>query len=279
MKKGLVLEGGGMRGLYTTGVLDSFLDHGITFDYVIGVSAGACHAASYISNQRGRSFKVNTDYLDDKRYLSFSNYIKTKSLFGMDLIFDEIPNKLNLFDYDKFLSSPCEFKIGTTDVLTGKPVYFEKGEVNRDCTVLKASSSIPIFAPIVNYKDGKFVDGGTSDPIPVKKALEDGCDKVVVVLTRHRDYEKGTEKFRRIYKHALNKYPNLISTLDVRHEIYNDTTRYIKKLEAQGKALVVAPEQPLTVGRFEKKKEKLLGIYHLGIKDAEKKAGEIEGFF
>ncbi|MBD3108445.1 patatin family protein [Bacillus sp. AGMB 02131] len=267
-KVGLVLEGGGMRGIYTVGVLDLLLDYQIHTDYVIGVSAGACHGISYVSNQRGRSFKINTGYLDDPRYLSFKNYLKTKSIFGMDFIFDEIPNKLDLFDYDQFKSSNCEFVAGVTDVQTGKPVYFGKEHFDRDTTILRASSSIPVFAPIVEYHGGKYLDGGTSDPIPVRKAMEDGCDQVIVVLTRDRSYVKKPESFRMVYKRVFKKYPEMVRLLDERQKIYNETLRYIWKLEEENKAIVVAPTQPINISRFEKNIDVLKGLYDLGMRDA-----------
>ena len=268
-KTGLVLEGGGMRGLYTVGVLDRFLDHDIMMDYVIGVSAGACHGISYVSNQRGRSYRINTSYIEDKRYVSFSNYIKTKSVFGMDFIFDEIPHKLDLFDYDTFFSSSTEFVAGVTDVETGQPVYFGKNNFDHDATILRASSSIPVFAPMVEYQGGKYLDGGTSDPIPVRKALEDGCDQVIVVLTRNRGYEKTPEQFRAIYKRVFRKYPEMIRILDERHRIYNDTLQYVNQLEKEGKAVVIAPTEPIDIGRFEKNKDNLERLYQMGINDIE----------
>lgn len=268
-KIGLVLEGGGMRGLYTIGVLDWLIDHDIKMDYVIGVSAGACNGVSFVSKQRGRSYRINTNYIDDKRYVSFSNYMKTKSLFGMDFLFDEIPHKLEVFNYQAFLTSPCEFVTGVTDVQTGKPVYFTKESLNNDSTVLRASSSIPVFSPIVEYKGGKYLDGGTSDPIPVRKALADGCDKVIIVLTRERGYIKTQEKFRLIYKHIFKDFPEMIQLLDKRHLLYNETIQYINELEKEGKAIIIAPNTPMQISRFEKNKDKLEGIYQMGLKDAE----------
>ncbi len=266
MKTGLVLEGGGMRGLYTAGVLDALLDGGWLPDYVIGVSAGAGNAASYLSGQRGRNFRVNTSYLKDKRYLSVRNYLRTKSLFGMDFIFDEIPNKLDLFDFDAFYRSPCAFEVGVTRVETGQPEYFDKSYFTRgDFRLLQASSSIPIFSPMV-YLEGKaYLDGGTADPIPVLRALDWGCGRVVVVLTRPRGYQKPPEGFRRLYRHVLRRYPNMVQTLDCRHQVYNRTLARLETLEQEGKALVVAPERPLGVDRFEKDKQKLSAIYQMGL--------------
>ena len=275
-KIGLVLEGGGMRGLYTVGVLDLFLDQNIQMDYVIGVSAGACHGISYVSNQRGRSYEINTRYLDDPRYLSFKNFIKTRSIFGMDFIFDKIPNELNVFDYDSFLSSRCEFVTGVTDVQTGKPVYFGKEELNYDATVLKASSSIPIFSPIVEYKGGHYLDGGTSDPIPVRKAIEDGCEQVIVVLTRDRNYIKSPESFRLVYKRVFRKYPEMVRLLDERQNIYNDTLQYLRTLEKEGRAIVIAPTKPINISRFEKNIESLEELYKMGMNDAKNVLPEIQ---
>ncbi|MGN1400813.1 MAG: patatin family protein [Bacillus sp. (in: firmicutes)] len=277
-KIGLVLEGGGMRGIYTVGVLDKLLELDIMTDYVIGVSAGAANGVSYVSKQHGRNLRVNTGYLKDKRYISFKNFIQTKSLFGMDFIFREIPENLDPFDYDTFLSAPGEYVIGVTDVRTGKPVYFSKEAMRNDSTVLQASSSIPIFSPMVEYKGGYYLDGGTSDPIPVRKSFEDGCDKVVVVLTRDRHYKKPKEKFKAIYKRVFRDYPEMIRLLDERHQIYNDTLSYIKEKEKEGKALVIAPSESVTIGRFEKNKERLFGLYRLGHSDTEKMSARLSRF-
>lgn len=196
MKIGLVLEGGGMRGLYTAGVLDGLTDAHWLPDYVVGVSAGADNAASYLSGQRGRNFRINTDYLKDKRYLSVHNFLRTKSLFGMDFIFHEIPNKLDPFDYKAFASCPCAFEVGVTEVETGKTAFLGREPMEKgDFSALRASSSIPVFSPIVEIDGKKYLDGGTSDPIPVRRALEWGCDRVVVVLTRERGYRKKPEGF------------------------------------------------------------------------------------
>lgn len=275
MKLGLVLEGGGMRGVYTTGALDCFQDHHLTFDYVIGVSAGACHATSYLSGQRGRSFKINLEYSQDKRYVSLRNYLKTKSVFGMDFIFHEIPDHLLPFDYRAMDKNPTEFVVGVTDVLTGHPFYFSSPEIQMVNTVVAASSAIPIFSPMVEINGKQYLDGGTSDPIPVKKALEDGCDKVVIVLTRPRGYQKPPESFRSIYRRKFKNYPAMIEALDRRHEIYNNTLEFINGLEKEGRAVVLAQSTPISIGRFEKKPTKLQALYDLGIKDAKKRLDEI----
>ncbi|HZG70764.1 MAG TPA: patatin family protein, partial [Chondromyces sp.] len=172
---GLVLEGGGMRGLYTAGVLEYFLENDIEFPYVIGVSAGACMAASYLSKQLGRNAKVNIGYANDRKYLSFRNLIKNGELFGMDYLFNKIPNELVPFDYKAFEDNPSEFVIGTTDCKTGEPVYFSRKEYQADVlTPIRASSSLPFMAPIVSFQGFDLLDGGLSDPVPLKKAEQDG---------------------------------------------------------------------------------------------------------
>ena len=259
-----------MRGLYTAGVLDYFMDQGIEFDYCIGVSAGACHATSYLSKQRGRSFRINTAYLSDGRYVGVKNFFKTGSMFGMDFIFDEIPHKLDPFDYDTFLKTKCEFYAGVTDVQTGKPAYFGIEAMNHDTTVLRASSAIPVFSPIVEFRGRKFLDGGTSDPIPVKKALADGCDKLVIVLTQHRDYVKSPEKFRAVYRHLYGRYPEMVATLDRRYQVYREAKELAFELEKNGKAIVIAPEHPVGLDRFEKDITKLRALYDEGYRDAER---------
>ncbi len=266
-KIGLVLEGGGMRGIYTVGVLDRLLELSIMPDYVIGVSAGACNGLSYVSRQTGRGYRIIMDYIGDARYVSVSNYLKTGSMFGMDFIFDEIPHKLDLYDYDALLASPCEYVVGVTDVRTGQPVYFDKRDMDHDSTVFRASSALPFFSHVVEYKGGQYLDGGTADPIPVRKALADGCDRLVVVLTQHRDYRKKPQKHQRIYARALRQYPAIIEAMNVRHQVYNDTLDYIQQLEREGTALVIAPHTPVTIGRFEKNTENLNRLYEQGKQD------------
>ena len=272
MKTGLVLEGGGMRGLYTVGVLDWFMEQDFLPDYIIGVSAGADNAISYISGQRGRGYRVTMDYLGDKRYISLSNFIRTKSVFGMDFVFDEVPKRLDPFDYQAFLDAPCEFFAGVTDVRTGKPVYFGKQPtIEEEGMVLRASSSIPMFSPMVEFQGGLYLDGGTADPIPVRRAMEDGCDRLIVVLTRDRLYEKKQEGLRRLYSRKFREYPAMVQLLDTRHQLYNETRRFLFRLEEEGRAVVIAPRAPLEISRFEKKREPLDKVFRQGFRDAEEK--------
>ncbi len=272
MKIGLVLEGGGMRGIYTVGVLDTLLNYNYLADYLIGVSAGASNGVSYISGQKDRAKRTIINYIGDKRYLSISNYIKTGSLFGMDFLFKEIPEKLEIFDHDAFFRCKCDYRVGVTNVETGKEEYYGKEAlVKEDKNILlQASASIPMAAPIVNYKGKKYLDGGTADPIPIKKAFEDGCDKVIVVLTRDRNYKKKPTPAKPIYSFVFRKYPKMVELLKMRHQIYNDTLDFIKEMEREGKAFVIAPDKPIEIERFEKDKNRLLKIYSNAVRDTEK---------
>lgn len=277
-KIGLVLEGGGMRGAYTSGITDFFLDREIYFDYVIGVSAGACNGVSYVSRQKGRNRRVSVEYPSDKHYLSLENFFKTGSLFGMDYIFEQIPNQIDPFDYKAFQKAETEFMVGVTDVTTGRPCYFGR-ESRKDINqIVRASCAIPVFSPIVAYRGGKYLDGGMSDPIPIRKALADGCDGAVIVLTRNRGYVKKPERFRTLRQLKYRDYPEMVRTIDRRHVVYNETLAFVAELEDRGRALVLAPEKPLEIGRFDKGKEKLQALYEEGYAEAEKNYAAIRAF-
>lgn len=188
---GLVLEGGGMRGVYTAGILEYFMEQDLYFPYIVGVSAGACNAASYLSRQKDRNKTVNIEYVTHPRYLSYKNFWKKRQLFDMNFIFHEIPTQHVPFDFDTYFNSTERFLVGTTDCETGQPMYFEKdGTAEEALTLLQASSSLPFIAPIVNFRGKKLLDGGISDPIPVRKAQQDGYEKSVVILTRNHGYSK-----------------------------------------------------------------------------------------
>lgn len=268
LKTGMVLEGGGMRGIYTVGVLDVWMEQAYWPDYVIGVSAGASNSASYISRQKGRGLRTNIDYLNDKRYLSLSNWRRHRSLFGMDFLFSEIPKKLDPFDSSAFFANPCAYTVGVTNVQTGRAEYFGKEAMRQDNTILAASCSIPVLSPPVAFGGQLYCDGGTADPIPFRKALADGCERLIVVLTRHRGYRKPPQRFRPIYRRALRAYPALVDTLEHRHVRYNQTLDALAALEAEGRAIVIAPQSPLPGSTFEKKRETLLAIYQQGRADA-----------
>jgi predicted patatin/cPLA2 family phospholipase len=274
---GLVLEGGGMRGLYTAGVLEYFMEQGLYFPYNIGVSAGACMATSYLSRQKGRNKKVNLGYIEDKRYISFSNLIKNREIFGMDFIFDEIPNRLVPFDMDTFRESPEEFVIVTTDCESGEPVYYDKTNQGDDLVLLlRASSSLPFVASSVEYKGRHLLDGAIVDPIPIKKAQQDGFEKNVMVLTKPEGYYKRPSKLTSLLKYK--KHPKINDLLGVRDKHYNETLQYIDEQEKLGNAYVIRPSKALPVGRMERKKERLEELYELGWNDAKEQFGMLKQF-
>lgn len=269
MKTGLVLEGGGMRGIYTVGVLDALLDNDVHFDYCIGVSAGAGNAVSYLSGQRGRGLRVNTQYVKDKRYIGIDPILHKRSVFGLDFIYDTIPQELDPFDYDAFFRDKTEFYTVVTDAETGEAVYFGKDKlVGTDFTPLKASAALPMFTPPVEFEGRKYFDGGAADSIPVERALKDGCDRLLIVRTRPRDYVKKPESLRHVYTRVLREYPNMITALDTRHLRYNESLRLCRELEEAGKAVVIAPEYPLSVDKFSTDTEKLEHCYYEGLRDA-----------
>lgn len=272
INKGLVLEGGGMRCVYTAGVLESFLKNDIQFPYVIGVSAGAVVATSYISGQIGRNKKVTIDYINDKRYLSFRNLIFQKSIFGFDFLFNQLPNKLVPFDYKKFFSSETNFVVGITNCVDGKAEYYVKKNMESDGSLmkyLKSSSSIPFVSPISHINGNKYLDGSLSDAIPITRSIEDGNSKNVIVRTQNKDYRKKALKFRKIIDLKYRKYPELVKLIKNRHKIYNEKIDYIEKLEMSGEAIVIRPSETFDVNRLEKNKDRLKVLYNIGKKDGE----------
>lgn len=271
VEAGLVLEGGGMRGIYTAGILEYFMEKNLYFPYVIGVSAGACFGASYLSRQKGRNRKVNIDYVADPNYLSFQNFLKHRQLFGMDFIFDELPNKIVPFDFARYESGLEEFVVVTTDCETGQPIYFNKDNTGKDLlTILRASSSLPFIAPIIEYKGKHLLDGGITDSIPIKKAVDDGYKKNVVILTRDGTYRKKKSSIRWLLNRSYKPYPKLIDAVINRHEMYNETLAYIEEKERSGEIFVIRPSSPIKVGRIERNAKKLEDLYSLGIDDAKK---------
>lgn len=277
-KIGLILEGGGMRGIYTAGVLDFFIEKNIEVDITIGVSAGSCHASSYLSKQYKRAYNATVDYINDKRYLSFSNLIKTGSIFGMDFMFNKIPNELNVYDYDTFAKSKSKFVVVATNCETGSPEYFELKDLKKDIIYMQASCSIPMFANIVEIDDFKLVDGGVSDSIPIEYALNQGYKKNIVVLTRDITYKKNKQKFLPIVNRKYKKYPNLVKAIENRHLNYNKSLNLINKLEKDGDVLVIRPKKPVNVSQIEKNAKKLTALYEEGYDDAKELYDKILDF-
>ncbi len=266
---GLVLEGGGMRGVYTAGVLEYFMEQDFYLPYVIGVSAGACNATSYLARQRGRNKKVTVGFSNHPDYISLKNFWKKRQLFGMDLIFDEIPNKLVPFDFDRFHSAEEKFVIGTTDCRTGEPVYFEKSSYSSEIlSILRASSSLPFMAPVIELEDRYLMDGGISDPIPIRKSERDGNKRNILILTRNDGYIKKPSRMNWLTRKVYPQYNGLVDRMNNRFQVYNETVDYIREKEQSGDVFVIRPLEPLQVGRVERNPEKLTALYEQGYYDA-----------
>jgi len=260
---GLVLEGGGLRGLYTSGVVDAFLEKGIEFPLVIGVSAGAGYGCSLVSRQHGRNLKIMREFRKDPRYLSWMSFIKTGNYFGIDFIYDEIPKSIP-FHTDVFLSSPTRFVTVCSNVETGKPEYFEKDE--HILKVLKASSSIPFMCKMVEHDGKKLMDGGITDAIPLKKSMELGFLKNVVVLT-HPEGFRRKNKFHpsRLFYH---KYPKFVKAINSYVDRYNKSLEFVEQEAQKGKVILIRPSKDLNVKRTEGDLAKLERLYELGKSDA-----------
>ncbi|WP_407268174.1 patatin family protein [Radiobacillus sp. PE A8.2] len=276
---GLVLEGGGMRGTYTAGVLDYFHDEDITFPYVIGASAGASVGSSYISRQRGRNYKVLVEYGEHPEYISFKRWFKNKELFGMDFIFDILPKKLVPFDFETFFETKIKFVVGATDITTGEAVYFNEFHNQNDLLqVIRASSSLPLLAPSIHIQGKELLDGGIADPIPIQPSINAGNKKHVVVLTRNPGYVKKAMKFSWLFSRTYKDHPKLIKAIATRHLKYNQTIAKIEEMEKNGEVLVIRPQAPLHVSRIERNREKLHALYLQGYKEAESYRNRLREF-
>lgn len=265
MKKGLVLEGGAMRGMFTAGVIDVMMENNIEFDGLIGVSAGAAFGCIYKSGQNGRTLRYNMKYCRDKRYCSLWSLIFTGNLYGAEFCYHELPEKLDVFDSDAFERNPMEFYIVCTDVITGKPVYKKCEKSDYNCMEwMRASASMPLVSQIVEVDGYKMLDGGVSDSIPLKYFEDIGYDRNIVILTQPADYIKGPNKLMPLIKLALKKYPNMVKAMRDRAEMYNKTVREICEKEKRGEVFVIRPESKLPVGRIEKNPEVLKATYDLG---------------
>ena len=266
MKVGLVLEGGAMRGMYTAGVLDTFLDNNIEVDGIIGVSAGVLFGVNYLSKQRGRVIRYNKKYCRDKRYMGLYSLLTTGNIINKDFSFYEIPYKLDIFDDDTFSKSNTDFYATISNIETGLPEYVKLDKILEQMEVLRATSAMPFVSKVVEIDGKKYLDGGVTDAIPVEKAKEMGFDKIIVVLTRVKDYrKKKSSSF--LNKLFYKKYPNLIKALEEKYIKYNDTLEKIIDYENKKEIFVIRPSRFVKVGRIEKNPERLQEMYELGIQD------------
>lgn len=265
---GLVLEGGGMKGVYTAGVLDFFLDKGIEFSSVYGVSAGACHMCSYLSKQRGRALAVNIDYLKDKNYCSMYSLLTTGDLFNADMCYRRIPDELYPFDHETYEKYTGKAYAVATDIATGRPEYFRLRDLRKDIVKVRASASLPLVSRNVEIDGKLYLDGGISDAIPLQKSVIDGNRKNVVVMTKEEGYVRKPSSQLGIIKARYFKYPKVHELMQERHINYNRQLEYIERQRQNGQAFVIRPKKVGNVGRVEKDARKLKLLYHEGYNDA-----------
>ena len=269
-KTGLVLEGGGMRGVFTCGVLDYLMDHKIRFPYAIGVSAGACNGLSYMSHQRGRGKYSNIDLLAKYKYIGIRPLIKKRGLIDQQLLFHRFPDRILPYNYKAYAENPNRFEMVTTDCLTGRACYWEeKFDEKRIIDIVKASSSLPYACPIIQVDGRPMLDGGIVDSIPLLRAFEQGYERCVVVLTRNHGYRKSTKDVP-VPSFIYKQYPRLRVGLRNRNKLYNQQLELVERLEKEGKIIVIRPEKPIVVGRMETSVKKLTDLYEQGYACAKK---------
>lgn len=280
MQKGLVMEGGAMRGMFTAGVCDVLLENDISFDGAIGVSAGATFGCNFKSRQIGRAIRYNKKYSHNWRYCSLRSLIFTGDLYGADFCYNILPNKLDRLDYETYRSNPLKFYAVVSDCITGKPIYKELKTCDEsDLTWMRASASMPIASHPVKIEGYELLDGGMTDSIPLRAFEEMGYEKNLVILTQPRDFVKQPSSSIKFLKFFLRKYPNLFEAMKKRHETYNQQKKYIFEQEAAGKTFVICPEKSLGISRTEKNPDELQRVYDLGRLTAQENLPKLRKFF
>lgn len=279
MKTGLVMEGGAMRGMFTCGILDVFMENDIIFDGAVGVSAGATFGCNIKSKQPGRAIRYNKKYCTDRRYHSISSLITTGDIYNVDFCYDELPYKLDKWDIDTFSKNPMEFYCVATDIETGEAVYHRCTTGDKEDIVwIQASASMPVVSRPVEIDGKKYLDGGMSDSIPLKFLEGKGYDRIVVIETQPLDYSKRPQQYMPLIRWQYRKYPGLIRCMEKRYLMYNAQKRYIRDREKAGEILVLRPEEPLNISAVEKDPAELERVYLLGRKEAEEKLEAVKAF-
>ena len=259
-----MLEGGGMRGVFTCGVLDAFMKHNMYFNYVVAVSAGAGNGMSYMSRQPGRARITNIDYMDKFHFIGLRYLLTQGCIFDAELLYDKVPNEYVPFDYDAYFNNPATFEMVTTNCLTGRPMYLtERHDRQRALDVVRASASLPYVCKIMNVDGIPMLDGGIVDSIPVERAMATGHAQNVLVLTRNRGYRKSGHDIK-IPHFIYKKYPRLRVALSHRMRVYNEQLALVERLEDEGKVVCIRPERPMEVDRMEKDVAKLQRLYEEG---------------
>lgn len=279
MKRGLVLEGGAMRGLFTSGIIDVMMDAGIEPDGLIGVSAGAAFGCNYKSRQKGRAIRYNKMFARDKRYCSWQSWLKTGNLYNAEFGYHIIPAKYDIFDDEAFDKNPMEFYVVCTDVETGKPIY-KKLEKATPLTYdwIRASASMPLASRVVELEGKKVLDGGVADSIPLAFFESIGYERNVVILTQPDGYIKEHNRLMPLMRLGLRKYPQMIEAMDKRHLMYNEEVEYVRQAEREGRCLVIRPQEKLPIGHISHDPEEMQRVYDIGIETGRKYLTNIKHF-
>ena len=281
MKTGLIVEGGGMKCAYSAGVLDIFLDEKVSFQYCMGVSAGAANVASFLAGQRDRNRRFYCIHPKSKDYFGVHSYFKTGDVFGLEYIYDNLSAEggLDPLGYGEFMKNPAEMVFPATDANTGKPHYFTKQDMKRNnFETIKATCALPVLCRPIPIDGHEYFDGGVSDSLPLKKAIHDGCDKVVIILSKPLGYMMSPQKHRFFYTMDLHQYPHTISALNHRHEMYNKQMEYVKKLEKEGKVYLFAPSPDIKMSTYTMDDATMNQLYENGVADAKAKLKEMKQF-
>lgn len=281
MKIGLVVEGGGMKCAYNAAILDAFLDHGITFDYCIGASGGAGNLASYLAGQRGRNLRFFTEHIHSPGYFGLRSLLKTGDLFGLQYIYGTLTNSTGKdpLDFAALQKNPAEYEVVVTNARTGKAEYKGREAMAQDdYRLFMASSAIPAACRPVELQGVPYFDGGLADAIPAARALERGCDRLVVILSKNRDYVRKPQGMRPFYALRCRRYPQVVSLIDHRHIAYNRNLQQVFGLEKQGKAFVFAPSRPVQAGTYSMDEKTERDLYALGMEDFSRQQKALAAF-
>ncbi len=280
MKRGLVLEGGAMRGLWTAGVTDVMMEHGIKPDGLIGVSAGAAFGCNYKSRQIGRAIRYNTRFAKDPRYSGLRSLLKSGDYFNAEFGYHIVPYEYDIFDIQTFEQNPMRFTVVCTDVLTGEAVYHDINHVDYDeLEWLRASASMPLASKVVKVQGHQLLDGGVADSIPLEYFETQGYDRNVVILTQPKGFVKEPNKLMPIMRIALRKYPNMIKAMDKRHMMYNRELAYVAKAEEEGRCLVIRPDEKIPIGHISHDPDEMRHVYEIGRKVGEHYIERIKDFY
>ena len=280
MKTGMVLEGGAVRTIYSTGVCDALLTRNLMTDYVIGVSAGIAYGVSYVSRQPRRNLDIMVGYINDRRYMGFGNLLRrdNRAYFGLDFVFSKIPNELIPFDYDTFAAYPGEVEAVVTNLDTGGAEYFPMPRRDDKFLLLQATCALPFLFPVFHIDGKPCMDGGAADAIPYERAFAKGCDRVVAVLTRERDYVRQPEKLQPLIDLVYRKYPRFCDTMRRRADAYNESRQKLFRLEREGRALIFTPTSTSGFHRTERDVEKIRALWQDGWDQGMARLDEAEAF-